>query len=220
MRAALKLAVFGASGATGRVFVTHALDRGHDVRAQCRPGTPWAAPEGVEVLRGPLDDPTVTRAVVAGADAVLCLFGPRPPHREVFCAAATQVVVDAMKRKEVRRLLCLTGAMVGQGPDLAHLTPPARALAAAFRRSRPAVAEDRVGQEAVVRGSGLAWTLVKPPRLTDQPAVREVEAGPAVRVGLLSSIPRATLAEFLLRTVESNLHLCEAVQLREVPHSR
>ena len=220
MRAALKLAVFGASGATGRVFITHALDRGHVIRAQCRPETPWVAPEGVEVLRGALDDPTLARAVVAGADAVLCLFGPRPPHREVFCAAATQVIVDAMKAKEVRRLLCLTGAMVGDGHDLVYLTPPARAMAAAFRRARPAAAADRVGQEAVARGSGLAWTLFKPPRLTDEPIVRALTVGPSVRIGLLSSISRATLADYMLRTVESNLHLCEAVLMREAPMQR
>ena len=47
--------------------------------------------------------------------------------------------------------------------------------------------EDRDEQERLVRVSKLQWTLVKPPRLTDDPA-GEFDAGPAVSVGLWQSL--------------------------------
>ena len=216
MRSTLWLAVFGASGASGRALIDAALDRGHTVRAQCRAASTWTAPGSVEVFRGEPVDPVVARATVAGANAVVLLFGPRPPHRDVFCAAATRTVIEAMKHKEVHRLLCVTGAMAGV--DTAHLTFPARLMAAAFRRSRPEVAADRDEQERLVRDSGLAWTLVKPPRLTHSPHVSGCSAAADARIGLRSSISRATLADFMLQAIEQNLHLGELAIPRGTLH--
>jgi len=53
-------------------------------------------------------------------------------------------------------------------------------------------------QEQLVRESGLEWTLVKPPRLTDGRARGRVVAGIDLQIGLSSSIRRADLAAFLV----------------------
>ena len=60
-----EIAVFGASGRTGRCVVEVGLSRGLRVRAFVRASTPFEAPSGVTVLRGSLEDPSdvVTFAV-------------------------------------------------------------------------------------------------------------------------------------------------------------
>jgi hypothetical protein len=58
-------------------------------------------------------------------------------------------------------------------------------------------------QERVVEASGLEWTLVKPPRPTDDGATGSIQAGPALPIGLMSRISRRALAEFILDEVAS-----------------
>jgi putative NADH-flavin reductase len=79
---------------------------------------------------------------------------------------------------------------------------------------QPAAAQDRVAQERLVQASGLDWTLVKPPRLTDGAAHRSVTAGSALRVGLLSKISRTDVAAFILDAIERDHHLRARVFVR------
>ncbi len=140
-------------------------------------------------------------ATVAGADAACLVFGPRPPFTDVFCAAATRAVIGAMKDKGTRRLICQTGAMVGL--DLPNWSVFFRWMARSYQRQRPGPAADRREQEEAVRASGLEWTILKPPRLTDGPRTGRVRIGPELRIGLLSSVSRADLAEVILDEAES-----------------
>jgi putative NADH-flavin reductase len=135
------------------------------------------------------------RQVVEGATAVCCLLASRAPYVDLFCADATRAIVDAMEAEDCRRLLCVTGAAIGRVPSRSR---PMSWMRAWFGRRRPAVARDREDQEAVVTGSALDWTLVKPPRLTDAGPRGRIVAGPDVAVGLGSSLSRADLANFLL----------------------
>lgn len=56
--------------------------------------------------------------------------------------------------------------------------------------------------EDILRGSGLAWTVVRPPRLTDKPLTSTYRTayGQNLRGGW--SIPRADVAHYMLRVLE------------------
>lgn len=205
----MKLALFGASGRVGQALAGVALARGWGLRALVRTASPYAAPPGVEVIRGSLDSMADVAATLVGTAAACCVFGPRPPYAEAFCARGTAQVVAAMKAAGVRRLVCLTGAMVGELPP--NVSLPMRVLAGLFRRRRPHIAADGAEQERVVMTSGLGWTIVKPPRLTDGAGTGRVRAEPALRVGLMSRISRSDLAAFLLDELVSSHHLGQRV---------
>jgi uncharacterized protein YbjT (DUF2867 family) len=90
--------------------------------------------------------------------------------------------------------------MIGDAPG--NRSRPIEWMQAMYARQRPAIVADRAAQERVVLESGLDWTIVKPPRLADGPATGPVRADAALRVGLMSRIRRADLAEFLLDEVD------------------
>lgn len=205
------LAIFGITGRTGQVLACAALARGWSVRGFTRPGSPVPAmPGAISIVRGDFAEAARLEEAVAGADAVCCVFGPRPPYADAFCAGATQAIVGAMRQSGVRRLVCQTGAMVGTG----NRTPVFEFLARRIAGQQPAAAHDRVEQERLVQASGLEWTLVKPPRLTDGPAGHRAIAGPALRVGLLSRISRADVAAFILDAIEGTQYLRARVFVR------
>ncbi|MGH7410209.1 MAG: hypothetical protein ACREJ6_03985 [Candidatus Methylomirabilis sp.] len=66
-----------------------------------------------------------------------------------------------MKTSGPQRLICLTGAMVGDLPSNVSLAM--RAMAWVYQPQCPDLAADASGQECAVMDSGLDWTLVKPP---------------------------------------------------------
>jgi len=86
----LILAVFGASGATGQQIIARARSRGLKVHALLRPGSRFEmSPEILTVIRGTFDDEEALRLTLENTNAACCVFGPRPPYRDIFCAGAT-----------------------------------------------------------------------------------------------------------------------------------
>ena len=191
------LAIFGGSGATGQTLIAHALDEGHPVRTLARRASSISSgSDRVAVVEGSLSNPDDVMATLQGCSAVICVFGPRSPYTDIFCEQATATIISAMQQLGMRRLVCQTGGMIGDYRG--NRTLPFQWMTDVFNRKAPQVAADRAGQERAVRESGLDWTIVKPPRLTDGAARNRYTAGEDVRLGMLSSITRGDLARFLV----------------------
>ena len=209
----MRLALFGATGRTGAAVVEAALAEGWSVRALVREGPTVALRSGLEIQRGELGRASDLDAVLASADAACSVVGPRPPFEELFCGPFTRLLAERLASTGPRRIVCVTGAMIGDLP--ANVSPPMRLMAELFRRQLPAVAEDRAAQEAALMASDVDWTLVKPPRLTDGPATGRPRAGPALSVGLLSRISRRDLARFLVGELADPHFLRQRVYVRQ-----
>ena len=208
-----QITVFGGSGATGSVLIRHALHSGIRVRALVRrPDSLGDGLDGVEVVKGSPQNAEDVDESLKGSGAVICVFGPRPPYADIFCEDATKMIIAAMKKSGIQRLICQTGGMIGDYPQ--NRTLFFEWMTSAFRKRLPRVWRDRVGQENQVIQSELSWTLVKPPRLVDRPPTGKVVAGTNVKLGLLSSMTRGDLAEFHLRAVLSAQYVQRAVFVR------
>lgn len=208
----MRLMLFGATGRTGTAFIEAAMAHYHEVYVYLRPGTSLTLPVSKAVIGRFEDGPTLAGALM-GCDAAVCVIGPRATDKVPFCAAATRAILDAMQRAGVRRFVCVTGGMVGALPP--NVSLPMRGMAALYRLTTRAMAEDRAAQEATIRASGVDWTILKPPRLTDGPAMPRVLIRPDLSVGMMSSISRASLARMILTVLEENLFVNQAVYVRE-----
>ena len=209
----MRLAVFGASGRVGQELLFLASTRGWAIKALARPSAACEPQSGLEVIRGVLDSLSDVAATIVGTEAVCCVFGPRSARAEPFCARATNCIITAMMSAGPRRLLCLTGAMVGELPR--NVSLPMRLMAATYRRQCPGLAADAAEQERAVIESGLDWTLVKPARLTSGRASENPRAGQHLHVGLMSRVRRADLAAFMLDEVLASRHLRQRVYVRD-----
>jgi putative NADH-flavin reductase len=195
-----RICIFGASGATGMELTRQAVQRGLDVVAFVRSeATHKGFPQSTTIVTGSLTDQRDVEYAITNCDAVICAFGPRPGSSDVFCAEATQNIIEAMKTQAVGRLLCITGAMVGDYP---HLSWFMRSLMSTYQKKQPDQARDRTEQERLVAASGLAWTLVKPPRLSEGAEHRHFRSGENLRVGMMSRISRSDLSSFILDQVD------------------
>jgi putative NADH-flavin reductase len=166
----MKLTIFGATGATGTCLTEQALAAGHEVTAVVRDPARLAVPAQplLHVVTADVMDPDSIVSAVAGSDAVVTTVGPRGTGPTTVIQDSARAIIAAMQKSGSCRLLLLSGSIVadeGESPYLRYLVKP---LA---RRTflRHVCADMRAG-ESEVRGSGLDWTIVRPPALTTKPA--------------------------------------------------
>jgi uncharacterized protein YbjT (DUF2867 family) len=198
----MKLVVFGATGGTGRHLVDLALDANHDVTAFARTAPPVVHPR-LRVVLGDVRDTEVTSAACAGQDAALIAIGAPARDRSRVRTTGTRAIVAGLKRAGVRRVVCLS--TIGIGDSSAQLTPLYRWVLVPLLL-RHAFA-DHLGQEQVLRDSGLDWTVVRAGPLTDRPATRALRHGFGPQDRAPGHTPRAEVAAFMLSQVTDDQYL-------------
>ncbi|MFI1394782.1 NAD(P)-dependent oxidoreductase [Streptomyces sp. NPDC020681] len=154
----MNITVFGATGRTGRAFLTLAGAAGHHTVAQVRdPARLGRAPAGRVVPGGAFDEAAVADALT-GADAAVIAFGLRGNRSTPLYSRGTALIVDEMRRQGVPRLVVVSEA--GYGRHVSGRT--GRAFAAVYRATARPLLRERDAQDAIVEGSGLDWTVVRP----------------------------------------------------------
>jgi uncharacterized protein YbjT (DUF2867 family) len=162
-----KILVLGATGGTGRLIVSQAVARGHDVTVLVRSAEKANGLEGAKRIVGDARDEIALRQALKGKDAVISALGtPASPFREVtMLSTATSALVSAMKAEHVSRLICITGIGAGESAGHGGFLFDNLIFPLLLRN----VYADKNRQEAIVRDSGLDWTLVRPSILNDKP---------------------------------------------------
>jgi putative NADH-flavin reductase len=196
----MRITVFGATGGTGRHIVEQALDAGHEVTAVVRDPARLGVPaaDGLTVVTAQLDDRAAVRRAVEGADAVVDTLGPPGTGPTTVRTDAASVIIAAMREAGVRRLVVVSAAGAhteGDGPFIRFVVKPVLGYIL-----RHAFADMRA-MEATVRASGLDWTIVLPPQLTDGPRTGKVRRQVDGNVRGSYRIARADLAAAVLQAV-------------------
>lgn len=204
----MNVIVFGASGGTGRELLKQALDKGIEVTAFVRNATriqDIQHPNLTMVCGDVLNIEDVNRAV-SGHDAVLYAVGAGP-ERSTIREQGARIVIEAMERADVKRLVCLSSFGVGDSrADLSFFTR--YVVVSIFLRHAFA---DHERQEAVVKNCSLDWTLVRPPHLKDGENTGSYQHGLKLAYGDIKGwISRGDLADFMLKTLEDDLYIRQA----------
>jgi putative NADH-flavin reductase len=183
----VRVVVLGTTGRTGSIVADLALDQGIDVVALVRhePEPPLDARVAVTVVD--LRDQDAIAPELAGADAVVSAIGPVAGVTVTEVSESTQAVVDAMTRAGVRRIVAAANGKVFTDDEV---TGEYANVAAEHRRDA-----------AILAASGLEWTIVAAPFLTDDPATGDV--GTVVDgKGPGRSLTRADFAAVLLEALD------------------
>jgi uncharacterized protein len=201
----MRVSIFGANGGTGRLLTERSLAQGHRVTALVRRPAEFPFRDRIEVVEGSAFDLPAVKRTVEAADVVFSALGAHSPFQnENVLPRAVPVIIEAMKQAGVRRIIALGSA--GARPDAMYKQPEWRRwlveeILYRFVMKWP-VYEQRV-QYRELSASGLDWTMVMPPVLTNgRPRGRYRIDGDALpRNG--NRIARADVAEFMMKQVGS-----------------
>lgn len=195
----MRLTIFGATGRTGRELVEQALAAGHEVTAAVRnPGGLPLQHERLRVARADVFDPAAIAPLVEGRDAVVSALGARPSDDVTICSRATRSIAEAMRVVGVRRIVVVSASPVspgGAGDRFLYRTFAKPVLKAILRK---AYADMAVMEDQLAR-SGLDWTIVRPPRLTDKGRTGRYRTARDRNVPGGYTLSRSDLADAILR---------------------
>jgi putative NADH-flavin reductase len=196
------IALFGATGRTGIEIMKLALISNHAVNGFCRSRNSISFPdENLSIFEGSVLNIDDVRLAIENSDYVVSALGTKPPFTDIFCFDALKNIIYAMYDYNVRRLICITGAMIGDfTPNQSKFM---KFMTNRFNKRKPLIALDRLKQETVVKASELAWTLIKPPRLTNG-SLTEYSIGEALKITAFSSISRKSLAAAIINLIDDN----------------
>lgn len=208
----MRVLVLGATGGTGRLIVREAEAAGHEVVALVRSEARAGGLGEATLVEGDARDGAALARALEGCEGVVSSLGTgMSPLREVtLLSTATRALVEAMRGRAVRRLVCITG--LGAGDSRGHGGPLFdRLILPVLLRN---VYRDKDRQEAVVRASGLDWVLVRPVVLSDEPARGAVRATTDLRGVHGGTVARADVARFVVEQLTSNawLHKTPLIQ--------
>ncbi len=194
----MKIAVLGATGKTGRLFVEQALAAGHELKVLARnPAALPAQQARLEIIQGDAADATAVARLVEGTDAVVSALGPTKTQKDI-CSQATQNVLAA----KPKRYVAVSGAGIDWPGDKKDL--PAKLISMMIRLLAKEVFEDKAREAALIRASDVPFVLVRAPRLVDAAGTGSPRVGLERSPG--ATLPRADLARFLLSCLTSETY--------------
>jgi putative NADH-flavin reductase len=200
-----RLLLLGATGLTGRQLLAQAIEQEHDITALVRDASRLTMKHPrLRILTGDATDPVAVEDALERRDAVLCTLGTRSPRSFVSCdlmVASMRALLPAMKRRGVRRLILESALGVGLSAE--HAPRSARLAFATVLRQ---MGKDKAAAEQQLRASGLDWTIVYPPSLTNGPLTADYRWGEALRLGGVPKISRADVAHFMLSQLDNATH--------------
>lgn len=206
----MKLLVIGGTGKTGRELIKQGLAQGHVITAIARnPKKLKFDNPNFSVVKGDVLIPDSLENPFRGQDAVISALG----HKRFFIKTSilsrgTKNIINAMNNNGVKRFICITSLGIKDskfklGLYYTLFTIPVILFFYFLDKSK---------QEELIMKSHLDWTIVRPGQLTNGKKrtnyKHDLKAGNYI---LTKMISRASVAHFILKNLDSNLYLRQAV---------
>lgn len=206
------LLVVGATRGTGRHVVQQALAAGHTVTALARdPARIDVQHQRLTVARGDVLDPATLAAAMVGCDTVVSSLGATSAFRAptTLYSQGIRNVIDAMRAAGATRLVAVSAAPLSR--DEGDTLPSRWLMKPLLWAFLKEPYSDMARMEETIRASGLDWTLVRPPRLTDRSPTGHYRTAVnrSVRRGYI--IARADLAGAILTLLDDPVAIRAAI---------
>ena len=190
-----QIAVFGASGRTGKLFTELALNKGYQVKALVRdPSKLDLRHSNLEVIQGDIADPTKVEETIRGSEAVINLAGPRMVDLVIPGKApapdlrltATRNILSAMQQNKVERLIVIDSLPNGLVGGILDPNDQPRFMNKWFinkftifigKKLLGELLETQRVSVDLIEQSPLRWTIVRAPTLSDQPSKGNYRVG-------------------------------------------
>ena len=197
----MRVAVLGAGGQLGREVLTALMNHEFNVCAVVRRSPDPPFENAVEIRLADARSREQVLSAIGGSDAVVNVIGGGTLRRNNVASSASAIVVPVVEDAGIKRYIAMSAGMVAL--DWAFFKYVLRPVI--FRH----ILAEHNRVEAIVRASGLDWTIVRPSALTNYPAKGYVASLSLERSAFMTA--RADVAAFIADELESNEHIRQAV---------
>ena len=203
----MKIAILGATGATGRLFTALALKNGHEVTALVRNASKLSATDKLHVVVGDATNEHAVKQVVDGADVVVSTLGHVAGEAPMMTIAVANILSAARKQAAPPRCVIMT--TMGVGGTSYHV----KLVLSLFVAGIKVIADYETADEEVRRNGEVPYVLVRAGHLIDGPSTDAYTTSLNGCYHIAMQISRADVASFLLRAASSEEFENKAVQI-------
>lgn len=196
-----KIALFGASGRSGKAFLNQALDKGYKIKALVRnPSGLEIENSNLEIIKGDVLELNWVKKTIEDTDIVISLFGHVKNSPKNIQSAGTKNIIKSMEELGVKEIISLSGGALpypekDQPKFIDYLIRGIMGLLAKD------IVVDAKNHAELLKASKLDWTIVRAPRLTLNPRKGTYRIG-WVGVNSGTELSREDLADFILNQIE------------------
>lgn len=198
--------VIGANGGIGRQAVELALQAGHHVTAALRnPANLPLTHPNLQVVKADILQPESFEQYLTGKDAVISAIGVKggfgADKPTTLYSRGNANLLQAMKKAGIQRVFFISASAIEISPALPFFV---RLLAkyVVQKLLRHMYADLRT-MENLVKQNDAAWTILRPPRLTDKPATGVYRIAINHFLKNCLRISRADVAHFMLNNIRN-----------------
>ena len=207
----MRLLILGATGPTGRNLVDQALAAGHEVAAPARTASRlMVVHPRLAVVAGDATDARTLEDAMGGTDAVLSALGAGKSLRSQIASRAMAALIPAMRARALKRVIFLSSFGVGESCGQASLLQRI-----VFRTMLRQIYADKAQADAMLRASGLDWTLVYPTLLTNGARAGRYRVGERLAMRGMPGISRADVAAFMLAHLATDEWCCRTAVISD-----
>ena len=207
----MNIAVIGANGRSGKIFVEEALASGHLVRAGVHGKNTLNNHQGLAVLNCDATNQDELLALIKGQDVVVSLMGHVKGSPEHLQTDAMKALYKAMKSENINRCISLTGTGVRLPNDKVTLVD--KILNSTISVIDPVRIRDGKDHVSFLQQTDLAWTVLRVLKLQNiKPRpFRLSQNGPTKNV-----VGRKEVARAILEVIEQESFICQAPMISHI----
>jgi putative NADH-flavin reductase len=162
------------------------------------------------IVVGDATDVRALEVAIGGKDAVLSALGAGNSLRSSIASRAIAALIPAMRAQALRRVIFLSSFGVGESFENASLLQRI-----AYRTMLRQIFADKAKADAMLRASGLDWTLVYPTLLTNGARAGRYRVGEQLAMKGMASISRADVAAFMLAQLAADDWRCRTAVISD-----
>ena len=208
-----KIIVFGATGGMGKLVVEQALEAGHQVTVVVRNTDAFTVRhKNLEIIKGDVFQPITFENAMKGKDAVVSCLGTHKREPTTVYSKGVNNIAMAKQQAGVNRIICISAAAV--------IVPPKSSFMLKFvvknilQRIFKYMYADMLLMEKLLMESGLNWTVIRAPRLTNAKPKGKYRIAINDCLHNPSNISRADLADYIVnhltdeKTFKAKIEIC------------
>ncbi|MFP4508773.1 MAG: NAD(P)-dependent oxidoreductase [Spirochaetota bacterium] len=197
----MRVALFGSTRGVGRQILLRAGDAGFGVKALARNIQSIPEVPGVELVEGNVLDPGAVFRTATGCDSVIIALGNTKQNPDYVVSSGTEIILQVMKKLGISRVVAISSLGVGDSHDSVPVFFKLLMNTVLKKTMR-----DKERQEALLRESGLDWTVIRPAGLVDGEPSGSARWGTGPDVNA-SRVTRADVAMFALQELKNAEYL-------------
>ena len=197
-----RLLIIGANGGIGRQCVETALAAGHHVTALLRnpANLPLTHPL-LQIVKGDILDPTTFSGHLANINVVISAIGVKGTKPTSLYSQGNTILLKEMNKAGIKRAFFISASAIEISPVLPfYVKLAAKYIVQKILRHMYA---DLRKMEAEIKESNTNWTIIRPPRLTNQPATGHYRYSINSFLPNCLKISRADVAHFIISNISN-----------------